>query len=928
MDKTIKQKGFNFGWQGINAKPTVSIDGYYEMREWQTRAFDTLKDAHCSIINAPMGSGKSWLMNVLSAHKMQSDPLLRCIISVPQTIIGGGFAEANLIMPSGEKLYWFAQHDLCTDEPNDGTINTVISFLKGPQSFFADRVLLCSHSTLAGVYSRLKKEKNLDLFSDLLLWVDEAHHIKNVELSQGGVISNTIGELVRFLVNRPKQNVQIGLSTASFFRGDRYSLITNAMEKKFTRFNFPYDEHLNSMQYMRTFSFEFRLCGTKYTDEMKEVVSTRKGKDIIYIPRPNSRHSTGDKYAEVEQIVNIYKELYGGEEHDYDNGTIILGNNGESFKILDLVDENDRDEKKDFIRKIDKSRSPDDLDAIIALGMFREGANWIWADRSIIVGARASLVDVIQMLGRLFRDAPGKQHVEVIQLLPFSMDQVNKEKFEHNLNGYMKAVLASLILENILNPINIMTPKEAGDGSGNRVASYLNLLVHDETKRQALVNDVVRELIDIINTDEYIADNSILWGEYEKIVPVILSKYDIHSHVEEIEKEIWMMYSRRTLELKGLDVNNFDFDIIKNMNPIGFITEYTTGACGIDTFRELREAIGGSGKSVEEWVLIAEKLAAENGGMLPSRAWLRKNQYTKLATMIDYKPELFTHIKQEKTYNSLEEHVQIAEKLAAENGGILPSGAWLRKNRYGLRGTIRLHPELFAHIKQENRKELPKERVLLAEQLALSNGGILPSDTWLINNKYSGLVTMIQKYPELFTHIKQENLFRSPEEWIPIAEQLSLENGGILPSCNWLQNNKYGGLVNMFYKHPELFAHIKRTDPTCKTSEKWVLIAEQLAYENNDILPSKTWLKNNNYPGLASSIYKHPELFTHVKQVELRKTPEEWVSIAEKLVIDNGGILPSSIWLAKNNYSGLVGALHRHPELFTHIKRRTLKSCK
>ena len=63
--------------------------------------------------------------------------------------------------------------------------------------------------------------------------------------------------------------------------------------------------------------------------------------------------------------------------------------------------------------------NPEALDTIIALGMFKEGADWIWADRSIIVGPRASFVDVIQMIGRLFRDAKGKNHVKVIQATPF-----------------------------------------------------------------------------------------------------------------------------------------------------------------------------------------------------------------------------------------------------------------------------------------------------------------------------------------------------------------------------------------------------------------------------------------------------------------------------------------------------------------------------
>jgi signal peptidase I len=98
-------------------------------------------------------------------------------------------------------------------------------------------------------------------------------------------------------------------------------------------------------------------------------------------------------------------------------------------------------------------------DAVIALGMFKEGANWIWADRSMIVGIRESLVEIMQIIGRLFRDAVGKTHVEVIQLLPFALDQTHDD-FKDNLNNYMKAIFASLILENILHPVQIKFKEE------------------------------------------------------------------------------------------------------------------------------------------------------------------------------------------------------------------------------------------------------------------------------------------------------------------------------------------------------------------------------------------------------------------------------------------------------------------------------------
>lgn len=111
-EKIITQNGIQFGWKPLKVKPAVVKDGFYGMKSWQQSAYERLADAPYIALNAPMGSGKSWMMCVLAAYKMKKDPRKRCIFAVPQTIIANGFAEANLLMPDGEKLHWFAQHDL------------------------------------------------------------------------------------------------------------------------------------------------------------------------------------------------------------------------------------------------------------------------------------------------------------------------------------------------------------------------------------------------------------------------------------------------------------------------------------------------------------------------------------------------------------------------------------------------------------------------------------------------------------------------------------------------------------------------------------------------------------------------------------------------------------------------------------------------
>lgn len=427
MSKIVKQNGFKFGWKRLAVKPTISLDGYYAMRGWQTDAFITLSDEQYTIINAPMGSGKSKLMCWISVHSMQKDPDIRCIIAVPQTSIGDGFIEENLIMPDSKKFTWMAQHDLCNEQPSEGTIKYVINWLQNPHAFFQDRILLCTHATLVNVYKRLKDENRLYILKDLLLWIDEAHHLKNanVEGFDDAIISNAIGELVTYLMGR--KSVHIGLATASFFRGDRMSLLTEKTQKQFRRFDLPVDEYLKSMEHLESFSFDFVLCGPNFTKAIEVLAKHRRGKDIVYIPHPMSKDSTGNKHKEVEGIVEKYKKVYGGRLVNQDGLTLLCRKDGD-FKIVNLVeDRTSRDRKKEYIRNIKFQK--DALDSIITLGMFKEGANWIWADRGIIIGARTSLLDVFQMVGRVFRDAKSKLHVEIIQVLPFASTKKTKRNF-------------------------------------------------------------------------------------------------------------------------------------------------------------------------------------------------------------------------------------------------------------------------------------------------------------------------------------------------------------------------------------------------------------------------------------------------------------------------------------------------------------------
>ena len=287
-------------------------------------------------------------------------------------------------------------------------------------------------------------------------------------------------------------------------------------------------------------------------------------------------------------------------------------------------------------------------------------------------------------------------------------------------------------------------------------------------------------------------------------------------------------------------------------------------------------------------------------------------------------PELFKHISRDHKHNSAEEWVPIAEKLAKENGGILQSRGWLQKNGYsGLSRVLINCPKLFKHIKQEKMKRSRMEWIPIAEKLTKENGGILPCKHWLVKNGYWGLSDCIRKFPKLFKHIKQEKRGgKSPKEWIHIAEKLAKENGGILQNSGWLQKNGYSGLSAVLISCSELFKHIKQEKRGGKPPEEWIPIAEKLAKENGGVLQNHFWLCQNQYSGLSACIKNNPEMFKHLKVEKCVKRIEEWLLIAKRLTKENGGVLPTHLWIRENGYCGLSSCILKNPEMFKHLGLR------
>jgi superfamily II DNA or RNA helicase len=96
------------------------------------------------------------------------------------------------------------------------------------------------------------------------------------------------------------------------------------------------------------------------------------------------------------------------------------------------------------------------VDVIIALGMAKEGFDWIWCEHALTIGYRSSLTEIIQIIGRATRDAKGKTRSRFTNLI--AEPDASEDLVTDAVNDTLKAIAASLLMEQVLAPKFNFTP--------------------------------------------------------------------------------------------------------------------------------------------------------------------------------------------------------------------------------------------------------------------------------------------------------------------------------------------------------------------------------------------------------------------------------------------------------------------------------------
>ncbi len=545
------------------------------MREMQKRIYEKYESQYL-LLKAPPASGKSRALMFVALEKLRAGLVGKVIVAVPERTIGKSFAS-TILTKNGFHTDWIVsrRYDLCTPGGEPMKTVTFADFMDDENA----QILLCTHSTLRFAYEKIGKDK----FNDCLLAIDEFHHVSAESDSK-------LGELLRAIM--AETNAHVLAMTGSYFRGDCAAVLSPSDERKFEKVTYNYYEQLNGYKYLKSLGIGFHFYSGVYVKALqdKQVLDLSK-KTIIYIPNVNSAESTKEKLMEVDQILSCI----GKYQYTDDCGIYhIMADDGRDIRVADLVNDTDYEQREKVMSYLRNIKSPDDMDIIIALGMAKEGFDWPYCETTLTIGYRGSLTEIVQIIGRCTRDSDNKTHAQFTNLV--AEPSANREEIVESVNNILKAITASLLMEEVIAPKYNFKPKQAGDGSGGESSSddgsghTLFIEGYRAIKSNRVKEIIENDLVDLKarilqdpdvqhaigqNVPAETINNGLIPKVIRDVIPdlqpeeaaelgayVVIDSVLSHRSVKNINGKKFLEFSKRLI-----DVNELNIDLIYSINP-------------------------------------------------------------------------------------------------------------------------------------------------------------------------------------------------------------------------------------------------------------------------------------------------------------------------------------------------------------------------
>jgi len=638
------------------------------MRPMQERAYERRGEQYL-LIKSPPASGKSRALMFIALDKLHNQGLKQAIIVVPEKAIGASFNDEPLTK-FGFWADWTVQPkwNLCNAPGSEGgKVNSVGAFLESD-----DKVLVCTHATFRFAVDKF----GVEVFDNRLIAVDEFHH---VSANPDNKLGLHLGQFIA------RDRVHIVAMTGSYFRGDAEAVLAPQDEAKFDTVTYTYYEQLNGYEYLKQLDIGYFFYAGSYADDILKALEPAE-KAIVHIPSVNSRESTKDKIREVEHIIEELGEWQGTDPST--GFQLVKTPDGRMLKIADLVDDDPskRDRVSAALKDPAQKNNRGHVDIIIALGMAKEGFDWIWCEHALTVGYRSSLTEIVQIIGRATRDAPGKTRARFTNLI--AEPDASEDTVTEAVNDTLKAIAASLLMEQVLAPRFNFTPKNPNSGpvegldygEGGYDSKKCNVGFNEETgqfqieikglaepkskEAARICQEDLNEVIAAFVQDKTAIERGIFDEELvpEELTQVRMGKIikDKYPELDEEDQEAVRQHAiaalnltqqAKQLALQGsdgeqsantalidgvrkfaMDVRELDIDLINRINPFGEAYAILAKTMSEDSLKQVAAAIAAKRTSLtpeeaKELAVRAVKFKKERG-RLPSisstDAWERR----------------------------------------------------------------------------------------------------------------------------------------------------------------------------------------------------------------------------------------------------------------------------------------------------------------
>ena len=536
------------------------------MREMQARVYKK-RNSKKLLVKAPPASGKSRALMFIALDKLHNQGIKKAIIAVPERSIGKSFASVKL-SDHGFPFDWYVkpENNLTTIGSDRSKVERFIKFMRSTDA--SDNVIIVTHATFRFAVEELSDAD----FDDTLVAIDEFHHVSDDT-------NSILGEALRGIIKN--SNAHVFAMTGSYFRGDSKPILSPEDELEFDRVTYTYYEQLEGYKYLKSFSMNYKFYQGTYTDAIHEILPEFiDKKTIIHIPSVNSGESTKDKYGEVDSILDVLGTIQG---QDSTSGLItIKTESGKLLKVADLVNEEGRDRVSFYLANMSEL---DDLDIIIALGMAKEGFDWPFAEYALTIGYRNSLTEVVQIIGRVTRDSSNKTTAQFTNLL--AAPDAKDDEVTWAINNTMKAISASLLMENVLAPNYRFKPRTSPEQVSKEKDIYVKGIAEPSTPRtkEIIEQDLTELKATILQEDkirEAIAANedtrNINFALIPRVIATVypdLSNQEIEEVRQHVMADFVLTHAERDKENRNLikmankfiNVNDLNIELIDSINP-------------------------------------------------------------------------------------------------------------------------------------------------------------------------------------------------------------------------------------------------------------------------------------------------------------------------------------------------------------------------